>query len=103
MQYIIWLAALAVIAISKLDVKKQVTALYLYIAWQVMDLAFQYTFFQQILTNATANTATPSSPVVTTHTYAVVGLIRYIVAIAFTVILAQQLARAKKDEEEAKK
>ena len=103
MQYIIWLAALAVIAISKLDIKRQMTALYFYIAWQVTDLAFQYTFFQQILTNATANTATPSSPVVTTHTYAVVGLIRYIVAIAFTVFLAWQLANAKKDESEVKK
>lgn len=101
MQYIIWLSALAVIAIARLSAKKQVVALYFYIAWQVFDLAYQYSFFQQILTTTYANTSTPASPAISQQTYATVGVIRYALAILFTIVLASFLYKEKSIESAA--
>lgn len=98
MQYVIWLAALAVLALAHLSQKRQLTMLIMYAVWQVSELAFQYSFFQQILTNIYANTETPASPEITTYMYGVTGIIRYSLAIAFTVLLARFLYQEKKSE-----
>jgi uncharacterized membrane protein len=96
MQYIIWLSALAVIAISRLSQKKQVTMIYAYVVWQIADLAFQYGFFQGILTSTYAGTATPASPEITGMTFGVIGVIRYIVAVGFAFLLAKFLYDEKR-------
>ena len=98
MQYVIWLAALAVLALSHLSQKRQVMMLFAYVAWQASELAFQYSFFQQILTNTYANTETPASPEITTYMYGMVGVIRYSLAIIFTLLLAIFLFQGKKSE-----
>ena len=96
MQYVIWLASLAVIALAHLSQKRQLKMLYIYGIWQASELAFQYSYFQNVLTNAYANTATPASPAISGFTYGMVGIFRYILAIAFTVILAKYLYDEKK-------
>lgn len=98
MQYVIWLAALAVLALAHLSQKRQLTMLLSYGVWQVSELAFQYSFFQQILTNMYANTETPASPEITTYMYGVIGIIRYSLAIVFTLLLARFLYQEKKTE-----
>jgi uncharacterized membrane protein len=98
MQYVIWLAALAVLALAHLSQKRQLTMLLVYGVWQVSELAFQYSFFQQILTNMYANTETPASPEITTYMYGVIGIIRYSLAIVFTLLLARFLYQEKKTE-----
>jgi len=102
MQYVIWLAALAVLALAHLSQKRQFTMLYIYAIWQASELVFQYSFFQQILTNINANTATPASPQISSSTYATTGIIRYALAVLFTVLLARYLYQEKKSELPAK-
>lgn len=96
MQYIIWLAALAVIAMSRLSQKKQITMIYAYVVWQIADLAFQYGFFQGILTSTYANTETPASPEITGMTFGVIGVFRYILAVGFAFLLAKFLYDEKR-------
>lgn len=102
MQYVIWLAALAVIALARLSQKRQLGMLYIYMVWQASELAFQYSFFQNILTNINANTATPASPAISGQTYGMIGVVRYVLAVGFTVLLAKYLYDEKKVESQAK-
>lgn len=98
MQYVIWLSSLAVLAISYLSKERQTKMLILYGFWQVSELAFQYSFFQNILTNTYAGTATPASPQVTSMDYGIAGLIRYSLAIIFTFALAHYLNAQRKQD-----
>jgi uncharacterized membrane protein len=102
MQYVIWLAALAVIALARLSQKRQLSMLYIYAIWQASELAFQYSFFQNILTTTYANTATPASPAISGQTYGMIGVVRYIFAIGFTLLLAKYLFDEKKVDSQAK-
>lgn len=102
MQYVIWLAALAVIALARLSQKRQLSMLYIYAIWQASELAFQYSFFQKILTNINANTATPASPAISEYMYGAIGVVRYILAIAFTALLTKYLYDEKKVDSQAK-
>jgi uncharacterized membrane protein len=88
MQYVIWLAALAVLAISRLNQKHQLSIVYLYALWQASELAFQFAFFQNILTGMNPETA---SPAISGTAYGTIGIIRYLIAIVFTVVLAKFL------------
>jgi len=91
MQYVIWLSALAVLAISQISKRQRESIIYIYILWQALELAFQYAFFQHILTNAYAKTETPMTIQVSTTTYAYIGVVRYLVAVIFALILAKHL------------
>ena len=98
MQYVIWLASLAVLAISYLSKERQFKMLIFYGIWQASELVFQYSFFQNILTNTYAGTAIPASPQVTSMDYGIAGLIRYSLAIIFTFALAHYLNAQRKQD-----
>ena len=98
MQYVIWLATLAVLAVFLLEKKYQMKILVFYGFWQASELLFQYSFFQRILTGTYKGTATPASPEISDDFYAGAGLIRYGLAIGFTVTLAILLIRQRKRE-----
>jgi uncharacterized membrane protein len=98
MQYVIWLASLAVLAVFLLEKKYQMKILVFYGFWQASELLFQYSFFQRILTGTYKGTATPASPEISDDFYAGAGLIRYGLAIGFTVTLAILLIRQRKRE-----
>jgi uncharacterized membrane protein len=103
MQYVIWLASLAILAIGYLSKERQTKILILYGVWQVSELAFQYSFFQHVLTRTYAGTATPASPEVTSIEYGVAGLIRYSLAVVFTLALAHNLNAQRKQDASTKK
>jgi uncharacterized membrane protein len=94
MQYVIWLTSLAVITLAYISKRNRESLIYVFIIWQAFELAFQYSFFQRILTNAYANTATPMTITVSTNAYASIGVIRYSLAVLFTVLLARYLYKA---------
>jgi hypothetical protein len=102
MQYVIWLASLAVLAIFQLEKKTQMRVLVFYGVWQASELLFQYSFFQRILTGTHRGTATPASPEISNGFYAGAGLIRYGLAIGFTVTLAILLSRQRNREVSAR-
>ena len=89
MQYVIWLSALAVLTFSYLKREHKELLIYVYILWQLLELAFQYSFFQKILTSTYANTATPMTITVSNTTYGYIGVARYILAVIFALLLAK--------------
>ena len=89
MQYVIWLAALAVLTFSYLKREHRELLIYVYVFWQASELAFQYSFFQKILTSTYANTATPMTITVSNTAYGYVGVARYILAVIFALLLAK--------------
>jgi len=101
MQYVIWLASLAVLAIFYLSKESQKKILIFYGIWQASELLFQYSFFQKILTGTYRGTQTPASPEISDSFYASVGLLRYLLAIAFTIVLAVMLNKQRRQEVEA--
>jgi uncharacterized membrane protein len=94
MQYVIWLTSLAVITLAYLSKRKRESLIYIFVTWQAFELAFQYSFFQRILTNTYANTDTPMTISVSTNAYASIGAIRYLLAVLFTILLARYLYKA---------
>ena len=89
MQYVIWLSALAVLTFSYLKREHKEVLIYVYILWQSLELAFQYSFFQKILSSTYANTPTPMTITVSNTAYGYVGVARYIVAVVFALLLAK--------------
>ena len=89
MQYVIWLSSLAVLTFSYLKREHRELLIYVYILWQSLELAFQYSYFQKILTSYYANTATPMTITVSNSTYAYIGMTRYLVAVVFAVLLGK--------------
>ena len=89
MQYVIWLSALAVLTFSYLKREHKELLTYVYILWQSLEIAFQYSFFQKILTSTYANTPTPMTITVSNTAYGYVGVARYIVAVIFALLLAK--------------
>jgi uncharacterized membrane protein len=89
MQYVIWLSALAVLTFSYLKREHKDKLIYLYILWQALELAFQYSFYQKVLTYKYANTATPMTITVSNTAYGYVGVARYILALVFALLLAK--------------
>jgi uncharacterized membrane protein len=89
MQYVIWLSALAVLTFSYLKREHKELLIYVYVFWQASELAFQYSFFQKILTSTYANTATPMTITVSNTAYGYVGVARYILAVIFALLLAK--------------
>jgi len=98
MQYVIWLASLAVISMHNILEKSKLLMIYIYILWQTSELIFQYSLFQKFLTDIYAKTETPMKISVSNTTYASTGAIRYIFAIVFASLLAKYLFDAKKAE-----
>ena len=94
MQYVIWLSALAVLTFSYLKREHKELLIYVYILWQSLELAFQYSFFQKILTSSYANTATPMTITVSNTTYGYIGVARYILAVIFALLLAKFFSAA---------
>jgi len=89
MQYVIWLSALAVISMPYIKKQHQDLLIYVYVLWQASELAFQYSFFQKLLTDVYANSATPMTITVSNTTFAYAGVVRYFLAVAFALLLAR--------------
>jgi uncharacterized membrane protein len=98
MQYVIWLSALAVLTFSYLKREHKELLIYVYILWQTLELAFQYSFFQKLLTDVYANTVTPMTITVSNTTYAYIGIVRYFLAVLFALLLARFMYLRDADE-----
>jgi uncharacterized membrane protein len=94
MQYVIWLTALSVVSLSFAPRKSRENLTYLYFAWQMFEIIFQYAFFQKLLTDKYADSETPMTIAVSANTYASLGVVRYLLAVIFTVLLAKSLYKA---------
>lgn len=98
MQYILWLSPLAIICINRIQNDGKYRLIKFYLIWQVSELVFRLTYFQNMLTNVFQGTANPASPEISNLFYGSVGLIRYITAFTFLVICMKTLFKAESDE-----
>jgi uncharacterized membrane protein len=94
MQYVIWLTSLAAITLAHISKRNRDSLIYIFIIWQAFELAFQYSFFQKILTDAYKNSDTPMTITVSNNAYASIGVIRYLLAVLFTILLGRYLYKA---------
>ena len=94
MQYVIWLTSLAVITLAYISKRNRDSLIYIFIIWQAFELAFQYSFFQKILTDTYKNSDTPMTITVSNNAYASIGVIRYLLAVLFTILLGRYLYKA---------
>ena len=94
MQYVIWLTSLAVITLAYISKRNRDSLIYIFIIWQAFELAFQYSFFQKILTDTYKNTDTPMTITVSNNAYASIGVIRYLLAVLFAILLGRYLYKA---------
>ena len=99
MQYVIWLASLGAISMNCISKKNQEHLVYIYALWQAIELVFQYSFFQKLLTDIYATTDTPMTIAVTSTMYASIGAVRYVLAVVFAGLLAKYLFEAKKADQ----
>jgi hypothetical protein len=94
MQYIIWLAPLAVIAISKVNEKFLRPLVFSFVVWQGAEILFQFSFFQNILTDLNRADA-PTVIDISGFAYGVISSFRYTCAVAFTLMVIWALNQTK--------
>lgn len=98
MQYVLWLAPLAVLAIASLPKKNIIPATYLYGAWQGLELLFRITYFQNWVTNLSAARGTPVGNPISDLVYGSVSVFRYsllALLITYLVITTAKQTRVK--------
>jgi uncharacterized membrane protein len=83
MQYVLWMAPLAVLTISTLPKKYIMQATYIYGAWQGIELLFRITYFQNWVTNLSALRGTPVGNPISDQLYGGIAVTRYIIVFAF--------------------
>lgn len=87
MQYVLWLAPLAVLTIASLPKKYIMPATYIYGAWQGIELLFRITYFQNWVTNLSASRGTPVGNPISDQLYGGIAITRYIFLFAFVIFL----------------
>jgi uncharacterized membrane protein len=97
-QYIIWLAPFAVLAIHKIHIKRRKKLLNYYILWQLIELVFQYSLFQNVLTNiGNSREMVYAQLTVTDFSYAMIAALRYVVLLTFVFLLMRSRLKEKSD------
>jgi uncharacterized membrane protein len=86
MQYILWLAPLALMAIAKLATSSKRKLIKFYVAWQFGEILIQYGFF-----GLYSDLAIPGSPSTTYLEFAVLGSLRYVLMGIFFTRFIQRL------------
>lgn len=102
MQYIIWLAPLAVLAIASLPKRNVLIATYLYGAWQGFELLFRITYFQNWVTNLSAARGTPVSNPVSDMLYGSLASARYVLVASFVTYMIFAMSKVNTSEKNAK-
>lgn len=103
MQYILWLAPLAVLAIASLPKKNILTATYLYGAWQGFELLYRITYFQNWVSNLSAARGTPVANPVSDALYGSLATVRYILVATFVIyllVVQSTVSTGEKNEKE---
>lgn len=96
MQYVLWLAPLAVIAMAALSRKSKLIFSYLYLAWQALELAFRYSYFQNMVTNIYKGKGQVILNAISDTQYALISTMRYASVMIFTISLAISLGKKNK-------
>jgi uncharacterized membrane protein len=97
MQYVLWLAPLAVLTITTLPRKYILPATYIYCAWQGVELLFRITYFQNWVTNLSASRGNRVLNPVSDEIYGTFALIRYLSIFILVLFVAKATTKFAKD------
>jgi uncharacterized membrane protein len=98
MQYVLWLAPLAVLTIASLPKKYIMPATYIYGGWQGIELLFRITYFQNWVTNLSASRGTPVGNPISDQLYGGIAITRYIFLFAFVIFLLIMKSKTSNSE-----
>ena len=91
MQYVIWLAPLAVIAMARIQNRISPRVVATYVVWQVSELAFHYSYFQNMVSNYYLGKHEILKNPLSNFQLGVVASVRYLLAVFFVYYLAKSL------------
>lgn len=89
MQYVIWLTPLAVLAMAR-KAPKDKLILGSFLIWQLFELAFRLSYFENLLTNVYIGKPEGLEHQLSNSTFGMIGLARYICAFIFTAIILKK-------------
>jgi uncharacterized membrane protein len=87
MQYVLWLAPLAVLCIAKVQKPNEFLLTYAFVFWQLLEFAFRYSYFQNAMSKFYESKGTPLANPFADGTYGFYGLSRYAILTIFTILL----------------
>ncbi len=93
MQYVLWLAPIAVITIASLPKKYIMPATYIYGAWQGIELLFRITYFQNWVTNLSATRGNQVENPIADNLHGGTAIMRYLLIISFALVLSQKMTQ----------
>lgn len=85
MQYVLWIAPLAVIGIAMMRTGQKNRLVLSYIGWQLVEMLFHHAYYQNLLARVLEGRGSPLQDFWSNTEYAVVGLLRYASLIVFVV------------------
>lgn len=95
MQYVLWLAPLAVITIASLPKRYLMPATYLYGSWQGLEILFRATYFQNWNTNVSSSRGLSVANPISDNFFGAFAIARYLLFIACTIVIANGIFRSK--------
>ena len=88
MQYVIWLTPLAVLAMAQ-KARKDKLLLGSFITWQIFELAFRLSYFENMLTNVYAGKPEGVNHQLSDQFYGLIGIARYLAVFLFALQIAR--------------
>lgn len=97
MQYILWLAPLAVITLRNIEKSaERINLLAIFCIWQFFEICFRLTYFENMLTHVYQGKPEASYHTISDQLYGYVGIIRYLTAIFFVALCSVAILKNKK-------
>ena len=99
MQYVLWLAPLAIIAIGKVNKKDHKRLFGGYILWQIFEMLFHQAYYQNLLARVLESRGTPLAEYWSDFEYGVSASVRYLTFLIFLGIYINALIKDGKRSE----
>ena len=93
MQYVLWLAPLAIIAIGKVNKKDRKRLFGGYILWQIFEMLFHQAYYQNLLARVLESRGTPLAEYWSDFEYGVSASVRYLTFLIFLGIYINALIK----------
>ncbi len=91
MQYVLWIAPLAVAGISMIRGSQRTRLVLGYIGWQITEILFHHAYYQNLLARVLESRGSPLEDFWSNTEYSVVALIRYTSLVIFVVLYVSSL------------
>jgi hypothetical protein len=97
MQYVLWLAPLAVIAIPTIAKRRQNRLILGFICWQFFEMLFHQAYYQNLLARVLESRGTPLAQYWSDFEYGIAGIFRYSAFLFFVYLITSSLGTRKRN------